>query len=318
MEEQQQQHQQHYIFGYGSLICRRSRAVTLGSESSHQIAIPVLLDGWQVRWSTRVPYGMTALGIISKPQTLAASASSSSSSSALGVLVPVTMDELVQLDIREGEEYHRTRVSLRSVHTVPFLGDEDYQSQVDTGDGGDGVDGADHYRAIWQARQAELDSVTTTTHGNIDPQISVTVWVYEQVVPECPGPSHPIVQSYLDIILQGCLDISLDFATGFLQRVQGWSSLLPPRRREHDPDTGKEQDAHIIAVHATTAVAIKQPDSLGRDCYFVNDRRAPIYIRSDSDWSHGQAEALDALIQAHQPAAMMQRTLVTVEPNQPV
>jgi hypothetical protein len=130
-------------------------------------------------------------------------------------------------------------------------------------------------------------------------------------VPECPGPSHPIVQSYLDIILRGCLDISLDFATGFLQRVQGWSCLL--QHWAENPVSSK--DGHVAphaltAVHATTA-APGQPHHLGsRDCYFVNDRPAPIYIRSDPEWSHHQAEVLDGLIQTHQPMAMMHRTSI--------
>jgi hypothetical protein len=217
------------------------------------------------------------------------------------------MEDLVQLDIREGEEYQRTRVSLRSVHTVPFLGTDYYQSQLNTVGGG----GADHYRAIWQARQTELKRATTATRST-DQQISavVTVWVYEQVVPDCPGPDHPIAQSYLDIILRGCLDISLDFATGFLQRVQGWSMLL--QQPQVDTDHSPNEDV-LDAPQTAVEIAITRPPLhhlCSRDWYFVNDRRAPVYIRSDSEWSHHQAKMLDALIETHQPMAMMHRTSI--------
>lgn len=63
-----------------------------------------------------------------------------------------------------------------------------------------------------------------------------TIWVYvtEHVSPPC---SHsPIVQTYVDTVLAGCLDISDSFAHHFIEHTLGWHS--PWENDRHDPKYG--------------------------------------------------------------------------------
>ncbi|MFY0663035.1 MAG: gamma-glutamylcyclotransferase [Natronospirillum sp.] len=51
-------------------------------------------------------------------------------------------------------------------------------------------------------------------------------WVY---LPQPSTSEHPIAQSYLDVILHGCIQESMDFARHFLQHTSGWKLRLNDR-----------------------------------------------------------------------------------------
>ena len=92
---------QHYIFGYGSLICSHSRAVTASSDAAQPAAIPVKVSGLERVWSKRsAKLGMTAVGI-----------RFAQDASTVGVLVPVTEADLARFDVRE-QGYSRVALSL--------------------------------------------------------------------------------------------------------------------------------------------------------------------------------------------------------------
>lgn len=55
--------------------------------------------------------------------------------------------------------------------------------------------------------------------------------------------SHPIVQTSVDTILRGCLEISEDFAVAFLETVKGWHS------EENDDDDEKQTRNLAAAIH---------------------------------------------------------------------
>lgn len=57
------------------------------------------------------------------------------------------------------------------------------------------------------------------------------VWVYVYDNNEQGLDSTPIVQSYLDVILLGCLDIAPGFAEEFLQNTNNWHGLVDDRHR---------------------------------------------------------------------------------------
>jgi hypothetical protein len=48
------------------------------------------------------------------------------------------------------------------------------------------------------------------------------VWAYVVNKPFTPSWEFPIVQSYIDVILSGCLDISDEFAIEFIRKTTGW------------------------------------------------------------------------------------------------
>lgn len=99
----------------------------------------------------------------------------------------------------------------------------------------------------------------------------VKVWVYMQKDPIEADPSHPIPQSYVDIIIRGCLTISEEFAQSFIETTAGWNTA---------------------------------EDELN----WVDDREVPIYRRADSEYSTKNAEAIDNILEKHTPDALEERT----------
>jgi len=241
-----------FVFGYGSLICPTSRSRTVQQASAGQqndvTAIPVWVAGLQRCWSCRTPYRMTALGVVT------CSNNSSESSRVAGVLVPVTEAQLAQFDAREGDEYDRVLVGLDRVETVPFLQpfDEHYFYDKDP-----------HHKIFLDAKQQRQgkknDAASSRDNGT-----AVQIWVYQQNNPELPNTDYPIVQSYVDTILRGCLEIHEQFAVEFLRNTEGW---------------GDEEG----------------------EIHYVNDRHDHVYIHGDPEWSIAQADLLDGLIQKHRP-----------------
>ncbi|MBD3280673.1 hypothetical protein GF389_04070 [Candidatus Dojkabacteria bacterium] len=49
------------------------------------------------------------------------------------------------------------------------------------------------------------------------------IYTYKPRYPKRPNVDHPIVQSYLDTVLDGCLSISDNFAKEYLEKTIGWN-----------------------------------------------------------------------------------------------
>lgn len=192
----------HYIFGYGSLICQHSRSRTTARPV---LATPVLVQGLQRVWSVRVP-GFCAMGVQLSTTTTtndgnnnnAGKSSHHDSTECLGVLVPIhSADDLARLDERE-LGYQREPIALENVHPVPFLEDHHYSDP---------------------GHAPFLEGKRQQTAGK---EPNIQIWVYVPELHELPDADSPIVQSYVDTILRGCLDYSEEFAVSFLETTQGW------------------------------------------------------------------------------------------------
>ena len=78
------------------------------------------------------------------------------------------------------------------------------------------------------------------------------IWVYVTDHPVYPTVELPIAQSYLDVVLSGCLDIGLEFATQFIRTTDGWEypwvddRQNPRYRRARPPDA--DLDAAVDGV----------------------------------------------------------------------
>lgn len=59
-----------------------------------------------------------------------------------------------------------------------------------------------------------------------------TVWTYITSCAGTPADSHPLIQSYIDVILTGCLAIGPDFATEFIETTIGWVPTWLNDRRQ--------------------------------------------------------------------------------------
>lgn len=152
--------------------------------------------------------------------------------SCVGVLLPVNDEELQQFDIRE-LGYERQLIHHSDIEPM-----EDHCSE--------------HNHSFW-----------TVQH-------SPKVWVYIQEEHMSTSIEHPIPQSYVDIILRGCLSISDEFVKEFLIHTQGWES---------DDD----------------------------DVHWVNDRHDPLYPRADVHYSTNEGSELDRLLLLHRPREMSKR-----------
>ena len=222
--------QQQYQFVFGyGSLINADSRAKTAQSLAKRDGLPVVISSLQRVWSGRMR-GSTAMGVRFKQ-----------GAECTGVLVEVTKEELAGLDKRESN-YVRLQVHLDKVDKVPFLPETDfYETQQSKG--------------LFNAKEAQGDTVK--------------VWVY---IPEKPKPaesSHPIPQSYLDIILSGCLDISEEFARSCIDTTAGWSN---------------EQEV----------------------C-FVDDREHPIYIRADRELSAENAEVIDQLLGEHIPKAFQNR-----------
>ncbi len=210
----------HYVFGYGSLICPESRSITNPGLANKE-PLPVVIQDVERVWSARTVSGYTAMGVQHRE-----------GAECTGILIEVSGDELEDLDKREAN-YGRLPIRLENIDQVPFLDEDEFYED-------------DH--PVFEAKDETNDEVEME---------NVKVWIYMQSDPINADPSHPIPQSYVDIIIRGCLTISEDFARSFIETTHGWN---------HDED------------------------------HWVDDREVPIYKRADPEFSSEHGDAIDKLL----------------------
>lgn len=245
-----------FIFGYGSLICSHSRAVT-SPEHAHKVATPVMAQGIERVWSKRTNRNMTAMGI-----------SFSEEASTVGVLLPVSEEEIQKFDIRE-QGYDRHELDLSDVNRVPFLNDEHYKEE-------------DH-DVFLEAKKANAAE-------------SIKLWVYVQRQDRPPTEEHPIVQSYVDTILRGCLNVGGEkFARAFIETTKGWN---PNALSDLDDD----KDGSV-----TTYGSIQEESDDDASSVWVDDRHQPVYVRGDPAYMLKHADKLDKLLRKYRPEDFQHR-----------
>jgi hypothetical protein len=295
----------HFIFGYGSLICPQSRAITAPTLSS--FAEPVIIHNLERTWSARVfreasssgssirdhIEGYTPVGVRLRK-----------GARCNGVLIHVGEEELKRFDIREsGYVRHKIDVGDIQPHMeTDELIEEEMPLWPNSGhDEGDLHSFAmkrvqcPNCRVVFQEgfekrRQQSVSGKTANEHLsessmdvlNVNDSLSeIAVWVYIQSEDLPASINFPITQSYLDIIIRGCLSVSLDFARRFLETTDGWL---------HD---GKSTDEHATTDHHT----------------WINDRHDPVYVRADSEYSSEHGDRIDRLIEEHHPEAFKRRVI---------
>ena len=89
---------QHYVFGYGSLMCPLSRQIT-NENLMNKFTIPILIHDLERRWCARTTTGYTAMGVQFTTKRFCT-----------GILIgTINSVELEDLDRREAS-YHRLPV----------------------------------------------------------------------------------------------------------------------------------------------------------------------------------------------------------------
>ena len=219
-----------------------------------------------------------------------------------GVLICVDEDELARFDIREAG-YTRKKIDVSNIH--PHI-----DSDILVNESLSLWPTAEHntkreelalknikcsdcrivFEKAAEMRRQKSNSSTSNDEcsdfmvGDED----VAVWVYEQNENLPAQRSFPITQSYLDIIIRGCMSISLDFARRFLETTHGfWHD------KSEEKDTNNEDQSNNINSHHT----------------WVNDRNAPMYVRADSQYSNENGEHIDKLLEEHHQYALKKRVV---------
>jgi len=193
-----------YVFGFGSIINDASRLKTRRMDASVRedtiqqlnnegrsggfyddaVAASISSDSYVRQWCFRSNTGFTALGLVP-------SSSSKSSEEVFGVLFPVTAEELRDFDHRE-QNYHRVALRSTELSILTSYGCEQAQTR---------------------ARQLLTDPAFVTS----------TVWTYIPDKVALPGPEHPVLTTYLDVCLIGCLDWGgEELAVQFLRSTHCW------------------------------------------------------------------------------------------------
>jgi hypothetical protein len=223
-----------------------------------------------------------------------ASSSSSSSSYCWGVLVPVrSAAELANLDARE-LGYQRQPIPLDDIdYYAPSCPEDEQHSSYST---------HPHHSFLHKAKaQAAAGATASMSKGDDSggdgegdcgddctrtPPIParteeerLQIWVYVPEQHQPPQEDCPIVQSYVDTIVRGCLEYGREFAVAFLQTTQGWTTTsMPPHLQCHS--------------------------------HYVDDRHRPIYPRGDPVWSRQHADRVDALLREHIAESFRHRTRI--------
>ena len=108
------------------------------------------------------------------------------------------------------------------------------------------------------------------------------IWAYLPDLFVPPDAQYPILQSYVDTILRGCLDIGgEDFAKEFIEGTKGWNP-------------GE------LSEYALTNGPVKE------SCW-INDRKEPRYSRGDPVHSQANADKFDDLLQKYAADAFARR-----------
>jgi len=206
-------------------------------------------------WSKRSIRSMTAMGI-----RLVEGASCT------GIMIPVNDDELLKFDEREAG-YDRVRVPTKNIERVPFLNDDYYATKDEFGI----LDNL----LLGDVSEGKEDDSSMNNDKN--------VWIYKPKELRFPTTEKPIVQTYVDTILRGCLDISEEFALDFLSTTRGWSTM---DFGETSTTSNKSRDNNRFLLEKGQV-------------HWVNDRLDPIYPRSDQDWVMENADKMDRLLQKY-------------------
>lgn len=226
----------HYIFGFGSLISPESRARTGDTGAAYVATIADCERSWSLR--VKLPpaavvnpdiTGVSAVAV----RLLPPANTSTTPTSCAGVVMEVSEAELPNFDARE-VGYRRVMISLNRV-------------SLHSGKECEMVLGAG--ACIWCYVDQNIDVTSLAAAANARPAL--------------PSAEFPIIQSYLDVIMDGCLQVGGEsFARNFLETTVGW---------------------------------VGSGDSSSSSVYFLNDRAKPGYVRSSRS-AGANASTIDSIL----------------------
>jgi hypothetical protein len=281
------------------------------SSGSGGGAIPIRLLNWVRLWNVRGPNTYLGVqqcvdananvdfdieptsGTTADATTTSRSISSSSRRppiSCVGVLFPLPSSKesenaLEALDRREFA-YTRQKVDLGSIERVDDLLIEEESSNANIITSTSDIRGIDKQKKLMEAIQNKyykdtfLGKWPPSVDDANDHENEVCVWCY---VPQkefmgIARAENPILQSYVDVCVKGCLSISKSFAKEFTEGTYGWYPGHSPPRWESNAENDEEARAVDFSF----------------SCW-IDDRNNPKYVRADKEYSLENCKALDAV-----------------------
>jgi hypothetical protein len=87
------------------------------------------------------------------------------------------------------------------------------------------------------------------------------IWIYVPAAARLPGPDaeYPLLQSYIDVVVEGGLEYSPDFALEILETTDGWNRFwLNDRELAHRPwvEDPKAREVDMVLAKASTTAAL--------------------------------------------------------------
>jgi len=230
-----------------------------------------------------------------------------------GVLICVDEDELARFDIREAG-YTRKKIDISNIHphidsdvlvneSLSFWPTADHDAQREEL-ALKNVKCCDcrlvfEKAAEMRRQQSNCSTSNDECSGFVVGDGDVAVWVYEQNENLPAQRSFPITQSYLDIIIRGCMSISLDFARRFLETTHGFW---------YDNDKSEEKDIKANG----SGNSGDQISNINSHHTWVDDRSDPMYVRADREYSNENGEHIDKLLEEHHQYALKKRVVSNV------
>jgi len=98
----------------------------------------------------------------------------------------------------------------------------------------------------YQYRRISVDT-SNVEFLETKPESFTSIWTYEPLNITPLNPEYPIFQSYLDVVITGCLEISEEFAIEFIKSTHGWNGEHILKDRENP-----QYERHLKEVDVAT------------------------------------------------------------------
>jgi tetratricopeptide (TPR) repeat protein len=189
-----------YIFGFGSIMNRG----THGEMVLPGVSVVLSKEfGYKRRWNFRSSTGFTALGV----SKISPSSSDEDAMDVNGVLFRATQSMIPVFDRRE-VGYEKVRIPLENLE---FVVSDETETEIKTN--------------INVIDENENDS--SSWYKELGPNDRLWLYVPLTSHKKMADENHPLLQSYVDTVLQGCLEWGGEaMAEKFIQTTGGWSTYF--------------------------------------------------------------------------------------------
>ena len=110
------------------------------------------------------------------------------------------------------------------------------------------IEGFDAKEVTYVRELVEHDKIEVLEEADLG---DASVWIYTPTEPLRPSMQSPIIQSYVDVAVTGCLNYSEEFAREFIETTKNWDA--PWRNDRENPEYHRSLD---VVEHANKIDAL--------------------------------------------------------------